>query len=322
MRLLDEYDRYDGDPPERLVWEQLDFVRRRYLPGLAVEVSLAENPGKIVEYCKIKKALEALADPHNLLPQDVRVEAERLYKEFDKKKWYESQPILTTPTWQLTSGRYPTEDHPIFGRLCIMDGLIIGQGPGRNARPRIDDRRRVRNAKEYGHNGLEPGFWTPFQVGLILHGGHDQPQRGISGDEKYGAYPIVVSGQYNDIDLNEGNAIYYSAEGARHKQASKKAGAKANEAMRASIRTWNPIRVYRSAKHCGPYAPPCGIRYDGLYECVGKEIRVNKDGGSYERFKLVRLNRSDQPDLDDIVGVSPTAKQTEDYRRLKVESGY
>lgn len=78
--------------------------------------------------------------------------------------------------------------------------------------------------------------------------------------------------------------------------------------------------MFRNAKGGGRFAPPCGIRYDGLYEVVGKENRVNAQGGLYERYELHRIEDMDQPDLDDIVRTSPTPQEQANFARI--QEGY
>lgn len=301
-----------GKPRSHMVAEYTTFVRQNYLPGLEPGRGEVEMSPKLAESCGIKKLLKELADPENYLPDDITTTARTLYNNFERRGWTSTQ--LTPAARRPPQDGYPPEDHPIFGRDGIMDGLLIGaKGP----RHVIDSRRIVRNAEVYGHNGLAPGFWGPYRRNLILHGAHLQHQRGIAGDESQGAYSIVVSGQYEDVDVDEGNVIYYSGEGAQGKKSSKSIDRKSNRAMNASIRTRNPVRVLRAAKKGSQYAPPCGYRYDGLYECVGKETRLNAAGAFYERFKLVRLERDDQPELDFLVRNSPTAQEIADFGRIK-----
>lgn len=46
----------------------------------------------------------------------------------------------------------------------------------------------------------------------------------------------------------------------------------------------------RAAGGRGGFSPPCGIRYDGLYTVVSMNRPINKLGGRYEQFRLVRLD--------------------------------
>ncbi|KAJ4424399.1 hypothetical protein N0V82_000920 [Gnomoniopsis sp. IMI 355080] len=303
-----------------VVDKQIRFVREQYLPLLEFDVAKSMTK-KLAKYAKIKTALQLLRDPVNRLPADVATKADDLYKRFDAMDWDATRPTpASLRAERVFTGGYPPEGHPIWGMHGIMHGIVLERG--RRGQPvyRLDDRFTRRDAEVYGHNGLRPGMWFPRQECLRLHGGHSQIERGISGHEYRGAYSIVVSGKYEDIDKDEGNTIYYSAEGAHDKHASRKADVKGNRALRASISSHNPVRVFRRANKSSRFAPPVGIRYDGLYEIVGKEYRYNSGGGRYERFELRRLENIDQPDLDDILHTSPTTQEQADFSRIK--AGY
>lgn len=300
--------------------KQIRFIMEQYLPFLEFDVAKSMTK-ELVKFGKIKTALQLLRDPDNRLPEDVATKANDLYRRFDAMAW---DATLPTPAKlraeRSLTGGYPPENHPIWGTHGIMHGIIMDRG--RRGQPiyKLDDRFTRRDAEVYGHNGLRPGMWFPRQECLRLHGGHSQTERGISGHEDRGAYSIVVSGKYDDIDKDEGNTVYYSAEGAHDRHSSRKADVKGNRALRASISSHNPVRVFRRANTGSRFAPPVGIRYDGLYKIVGKECRYNSKGGLYERFELRRLEDIDQPDLDDIMRTSPTTQERADFFRIK--AGY
>lgn len=294
------------------------FVQERYLPFLESNVSSKLTP-RMAKFGRVKEALLLLRDPETKLPKDIANKADELYKRFDAMDWKALSPTLASLRAERrpsTGRRYPSEDHPIWGEHGIMHGVILERGQGGRPVYFLDDRFTPREAKMYGHNGLHPGKWFPRQECLRFHGGHAQKQRGIFGHEETGAYSIVVSGAYDDKDKDEGDIIYYSAEGAHGRESSRKAEVKGNRALRASISTGRPVRVFRNAKGSGRFAPPCGIRYDGLYRVVGKENRYNAQGGLYERFELRRLQDIGQPDLEDIVGTSPTPQEQADFMRI------
>lgn len=299
------------------VRQQLDFAKDEYLPFLEFGAA-RQMTNKFANYAKVKEALTLLRNPENRLPTAIAKKADELYKKFAGAAWDASTPT-PAPRAKFT-GEYPPEDHPIWGKEGIMHGVVLGHGPHGNPTYRLDDRYDPRNAEVYGHNGLQPGMWFPRQECLRFHGGHAQKIRGISGHENKGAYSIVVSGAYDDIDKDEGDIIYYSAEGAHGRDASRRAEVKGNRALRASIRSHNPVRVFRSAKGPGRFAPPCGIRYDGLYEVFGREENLNAQGESYDLYKLRRLVGIDQPDLKDIVRARPTPQEQAHYERIK--AGY
>lgn len=312
--LVDDLSRQDRSA--EAIDRDICFVKERYLPFLEFDVS-SRLTLEMARYGKVKEALLLLSDPENKLPQDIAKKANELYKRFDAMGWNASTPTPAGRAERRSStGRYPPEDHPIWGEHGIMHGVIMERGQGGRPVYLLDDRFTPRNAKVYGHNGLQPGQWFPRQESLRFHGGHTQKQRGISGHEETGAYSIVVSGAYDDKNKDEGDIIYYSAEGAHGRDASRRAEVKGNRALRASISSGRPVRVFRNAKDGGRFAPPCGIRYDGLYRVVGKENRYNTEGGLYERFELRRMDDIDQPDLEDIVGTSPTPQEQADFTRI------
>lgn len=268
-------------------------------------------------YGRVKEALENLAEPSNGLPAPVAAKAGALYEMFEAINWDATTRHATTRPVVELSGSHPPSDHPIWGDDGIMRGLVMDHGPsGGKITYRLDSRYTPHNANVIGHNGLQVGQWFPVRWSTIVHGAHAQPIRGISGDPARGAYSIVVAGEYEDVDRDEGDVIYYSAEGGATKEARQRADSKMNQALNTSLRTGAPVRVLRSAKLKSSYAPPCGIRYDGLYRVVSVQTRMNEHGGRFQLFKLERL--PDQPSLDTICRTSPTAQEVRDYERIKL----
>lgn len=314
-RIVDDFPRRSRSA--EAVDEDIGFVREQYLPFLEFDVAKHLTP-RMAEYGKVKEALLRLRNPQNKLPKDVAKKADELYKKFDAMGWQALLPTSSSvrAARRTSTGRYPPRDHPIWGEHGIMHGVIMEHG--QNGRPVyfLDDRLTPREAKVYGHNDLQPGRWFPRQESLRFHGGHAQSIRGISGHEDTGAYSIVVSGAYEDTNRDEGDIVYYSAEGAHDRDPSRKANVKGNRALRASITSRNPVRVFRSAKGDSRFAPPCGIRYDGLYRVVGKEYRHNAEGKLYELFKLRRLQDVGQPDLEEIARSSPTSQEQADFTQI------
>jgi SAD/SRA domain len=87
---------------------------------------------------------------------------------------------------------------------------------------------------------------------------------GIAGSAISGAYSIVISHTYDELDEDRGDYIYYSASNAHNNTDKNKAAPSAGaEALYKSYQTKNDVRVLRSkgAKH---YAPRAGIQYHGL----------------------------------------------------------
>lgn len=127
---------------------------------------------------------------------------------------------------------------------------------------------------------------------------------------------MLISDHYSGLDMDEGEVLYYSAEGARGRDSRERFTSKANLAMAASEVTRNPVRVLRSAKGARNrhFAPACGIRYDGLYRVTEMRVLVNEKGSSYQRFRLERV--PGQPSLESIRGM-PTEEQREQFERIK-----
>jgi putative restriction endonuclease len=124
----------------------------------------------------------------------------------------------------------------------------------------------------------------------------------------------VVSGSYDDTDMDLGDKILYSSAGSATTSAAtadlSKTGTKA---LIRSIHTRNPVRVLRSSSGKGALAPRAGLRYDGLYVVSGFETMTNKKGGEYARFRLDRM--------DGQVAVNtaaPTPAQTLDFEQVSL----
>ncbi|GAA5917387.1 hypothetical protein JCM8208_006470, partial [Rhodotorula glutinis] len=123
-----------------------------------------------------------------------------------------------------------------------------------------------------------------------------------TGEVKQGA-PIVVSictggGNYGDAD--RGETLTYSGSGGRKlternlrtaPQTSNMTWTEnpRNAALLHSVTVGNPIRVLRSYKASGPYAPPHGYIYSGLYVAVKSWVDKNEDGFDVCRVALVRM---------------------------------
>ena len=68
------------------------------------------------------------------------------------------------------------------------------------------------------------------------------------------------------------------------------------KALRHSMSIGRPLRIIRSGDGKGEFRPACGYRYDGLYILDSEELRRNKLGGAYIRFKLLRMHN--EKDID------------------------
>lgn len=82
--------------------------------------------------------------------------------------------------------------------------------------------------------------------------------------------------------------------------------------MRASYARRQPVRVIRSGKLEGSFAPRKGLRYDGLYSIESEAIEKNANGGAYVRFTLVRCPGQRGIDMS-----RPNRREREAYDLLK-----
>lgn len=170
-----------------------------------------------------------------------------------------------------------------------------------------------RAGSAYGCNGLAVGAWFPYQIVALSHGAHGSTQAGISGNTNTGAYSIVVSGHYDDLDEDHGNTIYYSGSNS-HDNTDPQApprSSKGTQALHASIRTQRPVRVLRASSGPSVWAPTEGLRYDGLYKIVAVDYPKNRKGGMYEQFKLVREHDQQEIDTD-----RPSPDELRDLERV------
>jgi len=245
---------------------------------------------------------------------------------------HSSNVVLLLGSEGLATIRLPPASHPIWGVDGIMHGLVmITAAANHRISYAIDPRYEYlkRSAKIHGHNGHTPGDWWPLQRAAHLHGAHGAPMRGITGngtDGSSGAYSIVISGsgRYKDLDLDQGDRLFYSADSS-HDNEDPRAVAHCSNAtlsLKQSMRLGTPVRVLRSRGGGGKrdgegkaYVPVCGIRYDGLYQVLDVRRLKNARGGLYERFEMVRMGG--QESLESIVMRSPTRKQREDWSRYK-----
>ncbi|KAK4891565.1 hypothetical protein LTR27_009896 [Elasticomyces elasticus] len=191
--------------------------------------------------------------------------------------------------------RYPPAGHRIWGINGMMHGLALTIPNGRGSgRPAYNPRFECRNSKIHGDNEVAVGAWYPRQLAACFHGAHGSSQGGIAGSGESGAYSIVSSGAYSDVDIDQGNFLYYSAAESQTNKDPRKPATSA--ALSTSLRTRMPVRVLRKEGN-SRYSPRCGIRYDGLYEVTSVRTLTNRVGGTYDRFGLERLEGQDDINL-------------------------
>jgi len=162
--------------------------------------------------------------------------------------------------------------------------------------------------------GIKVGSSWRFRIQCSEAGVHRPPVAGIHGQEKNGAFSIVLAGGYED-DHDEGEEFLYTGSGGRDfagnkrvsEQSSDQKLEKNNKALAvtcdaalnaeigAKARDWRkskPIRVLRSykagKKKENRFAPKEGIRYDGIYKIVSYWPARGSSGFTVWRFKLRR----------------------------------
>lgn len=212
----------------------------------------------------------------------------------------------------------PPLDHDIFGEKAGKRGIMYGAARKRGTResfvlnPQLI--RYKRSGKAYGSNGLAVGAWFPKRIVALFHGAHSISQGGISGNTETGAYSIVIAGQYDDLDKDFGDVVYYSGSNS-HDNENPNAPAPSSQgtrALQASLATGKPVRVLRASNPKSAYAPSVGLRYDGLYTVVDVDEPKNKKGGKYERFKLERIDGQPQ-----IKFSRPSPEEIADFEKIK-----
>ncbi|KAL9066807.1 MAG: hypothetical protein Q9161_007313 [Pseudevernia consocians] len=162
-------------------------------------------------------------------------------------------------------------------------------------------------------DGLTVGQWFPFRICALNAGAHGATQAGIAGSEKTGAFSVVVSSDYDDLDKDEGDVLLYSgSNSALNEDPANPVMTHATRAMQRSYNDHRPIRVLRTAGGKWRNCPAKGIRYDGLYRIISDGIARNGRGGAYVRFKLVREANQRNIDLS-----RPSLVEKEVYDRLK-----
>lgn len=164
-----------------------------------------------------------------------------------------------------------------------MHGVALSLNPDSRRSFILDPRYTTsrRSAKVHGHNNLEIGAWFPRQLVALFRGAHGHQQTGIFGDRDTGAFSIVVAGQYDDLDRDSGDYLYYSGSNSHNNEdpARPAESSGGTLALHTSLRTGKAVRVLRAATGKGKWAPTYGLRYDGLYRVVTVSRPRNARGG-------------------------------------------
>jgi hypothetical protein len=182
----------------------------------------------------------------------------------------------------------------------------------------LDPKFKRRKGNVYGNNHLRNDQWWPSQLCAVRDGAHSATIAGICGKTGEGAYSCVLSGgSYPNV--GNGDEIWYygteSDDPARPTDST--------QYMIESSLNDLPVRVLRTSKMTteGPndYRPQAGMRYDGLYNVVGYEVK--------DKFKQVHLfHLVREPDQGPIrltgPEVRPTPEELETLAKAKIEKKY
>ncbi|KAK7291156.1 hypothetical protein RIF29_06079 [Crotalaria pallida] len=145
-------------------------------------------------------------------------------------------------------------------------------------------------------------------------GAHFPHVAGIAGQSTYGAQSVALSGGYVD-DEDHGEWFLYTGSGGRDLSGNKRTNKNQsfdqkfenmNEALRVSCLKGYPVRVVRSCKEKrSAYAPPEGVRYDGVYRIEKCWRKVGKQGCKVCRYLFVRCDNEPAPWTSDDFGDRP-----------------
>lgn len=208
--------------------------------------------------------------------------------------------------------RRPHRNHLIYGTNGIMHGILVDHNSMMTTY-KIDDNFPHRSAKVFDHNGMEVEQWWPRQICALRDGAHGSKTGGISGSLTYGAYSIVVSGLYADLDADYGDQLYYSGSKSHdNTDPAVPVVSDATKALQHSRLTGKVVRVLRASSGEGYLSPSVGLRYDGLFRVVLEETMKNRRGGAYLRFRLVRI--VEQPPID---RSRPSMEERGDYECVR-----
>jgi len=215
----------------------------------------------------------------------------------------------------------PPKRHAIYGRGKIMDGIWLRRNTNTSTNTVthsriLDPTKEHLLANKFGSNGIEHGTWWPKQICLVRDGAHGCIQGGIYGNLEDGAFSIIVSGSlYSSLDEDHGDYLYYSAPKPEEGTApNKRQSTDRTQILRQSLRTQKSVRVIRGASKPNQYAPPVGLRYDGLYTVAKEEVGKTVNGVALAQFKLVR--RANQPGID---LSKPDSEQQTSFESIKLE---
>lgn len=245
-----------------------------------------------------------------------------------------SQTSAPTAVRQPTRTRPPPHNHLIYGENGIMRGIIVVRS-GKSTSYRfggsplyfstsaakvlrhstdyvIDPGFQRRSCHVEGHNGLTVGQWWPQLRCALRDGAHGASMKGIAGSIDRGADSVVISGAYDDLDLDQGDVVYYSGSDSHDNTDPRNPHvSKDTRAMRRAHELGKSLRVIRGSRSKSGLAPAVGFRYDGLYKIRQETVRKNVKGGAFIRFELVR-----EPNQPAINLSHPTPRERKLFERV------
>lgn len=167
----------------------------------------------------------------------------------------------------------------------------------------------------FGAGNLQNGQWFPLQICAKRDGAHGEVEAGIHGQNKKGAYSVVVSSSdYANID--NGERIEYCSTASRTNKDST-----GTTLMKLSLKEGASVRVLRS--HNLPaenkWRPAAGLRYDGLYKIT--RFEVLDAATAMHRFHLVREEGQTPIRYKDVY-VRPSVQEVEKWSEIRGRMGW
>ncbi|KAK1833977.1 PUA-like domain-containing protein [Podospora conica] len=296
---------------------------------------------------KIDQALKLFKDAREeaFMPKEIADQCAEIFEMFEEQNWgaqeapdddiSDEDPPEQAVTTSGSGGRpsasrvedaegtvlnqLPKTNDPIWGLHGMMHGLMLAGKVRKSYRfdPRYISEKR--DAKVFGNNRHTPGDWWPLVHVALFHGAHGEKMKGISGDPDLGAYSIMIKtkGQYETLDSDEGETVFYSGDrpGNKNNRDEILEVSRRTKSLQTSRRTGKPVRVLRGSGN-GKYAPVVGIRYDGLYRVVEEYEKERPGrGGKFLQFKLVRI--PGQRDFKETVRSAPTSQQQAAFYQMQ-----
>lgn len=202
----------------------------------------------------------------------------------------------------------------------ILRGIRFKKDSSGKNTASIDPRVKV-DAKYFGNGDLLNGQWWPFQICALRDGAHGSTQGGISGSIEEGAHSCIMAGGKNDSgekypNEDSGEEVKYCGTDSTDGKPTQN-----TSIMLASIGK-EPVRLIRSAKLGGRFAPSVGFRYDGLYDVTGFK---NVDGFASKRqrhiFTLIRRRGQDPIRGGNGPEKRPTVQEESEFEKAKKFGG-